>query len=297
MSKISNALKMLFYLNNHDEYRRISDIASHLEIGEREVRRYRDDLEMAGFFIENKTGRYGGYRLFDKIPVSLGLSQTETLMLNMSIRTNKNVFDILNNTIGLVSKLKQDLIIGDNYIDDIILYKLVMIQKAIEDKYKTIISYNSIRYGDGEYKVEPYMIKRQRNQYYLYALHIGKLKTYNVNRITNIILSDEHYEIDQAIYDKERNENAQGIYRGEIKHKVKIEVFGRMTAYLEEYLFQPVNLIEEKKHSSVFEMETYNLHELLYSILAMASFVRIIAPEEFIKMYLDELIKMKNRNQ
>jgi predicted DNA-binding transcriptional regulator YafY len=297
MSRISNALKMLFFLNNNDEYRKISDIANHLEIGEREVRRYRDDLEMAGFSIDNKTGRYGGYRLFDKIPVSLGLSQTETLMLNMSIRTNKNVFDILNNTLGMVSKLKQNLIIGDNYVDDDTLYKLVLIQKAIEEKRKTVISYNSIRFGEGEYKVEPYMIKHQRNQYYLYALHNGQMKTYNAKYISNIVMSDDHYEIDQAIYDKERNENAQGIYRGEIKHKVTIEVFGKMTAYVEEYLIQPVKVIEEKEHSSIFEMETYNLHELLYSILAMASFVRIIEPEEFKKMYFDELIKMKNRNQ
>lgn len=296
MSKISNALSMLFYLNNHDGYIKIRDIADHLEIGEREVRRYRDDLEMAGFFIDNLTGRDGGYKLQQKIKFALGLTQTETLLLNLSARSNENVYKKLNLTLTLVSKMKQDMIIGDNFIEDETLYKLVRIQTAIQSLKMVSISYLSVRYGEGTYPVAPYLIKILRNKYYMFAMHDGKLKSYDIGRITGIEESEDSFVIDQVVYDKEKNETAQGIYRGNIKYDVKIEVFGKMNGYVEGYFGNQIKIVKDNVNSIVYLFETYNLHESLYTILSMASFVRILTPIELKKMYLVELEKMKNKN-
>jgi predicted DNA-binding transcriptional regulator YafY len=296
VSKISNALSLLFYLNNHDGYLKIRNIADHLEIGEREVRRYRSDLEAAGFFIDNLTGRDGGYKLQQKIKFALGLTQTETLLLNLSARSNENVYQKLNSTLTLVSKMKQDMIIGDNFIEDETLYELVRIQTATQSLKMISISYLSVRYGEGTYLVAPYLIKILRNKYYLFAMHDGKLKSYDVGRITGIEESGDSYVIDQVVYDKEKNETAQGIYRGNTKYEVKIEVFGKMNGYVEGYFGNQIKIVEDKENSTTYSFETYNLHESLYTILSLASFVRILSPTELKKLYREELGKMQNIN-
>jgi predicted DNA-binding transcriptional regulator YafY len=297
MSKISNTLSMIFYLNEQTQYVKIKDIADHLEIGEREVRRYRDDLEMAGFSIENKSGRDGGYKLLHKIKFALGLTQTETLLLNLSVRNNKNVFQALNSTLSMVSKIKQDMIVGDNDISDETLYNLFQIQNAIESKRLLLIAYQSPRYGTGTYSIAPYFVRLQRNHYYLFAMHQDKLKSYDVDRILKMEETDVSYEIDNQLYDKEKNEPAFGIYRGDTKHTVVIEVIGRLNQYIESYFNDKIKVVEEKAKSTTYSFETYNLHESLYTILSMASFVKVILPQELKQMYLEELDKMKQRNR
>jgi len=285
---------MLFYLNNQSGYVKIKDIADYLEIGEREVRRYRDELEMADFSIDNQTGRDGGYKLQQKVKFALGLNQTETLLLNLSVRTNNDVFKTLNSTLTLVSKMKQDLVIGDNYIDDETLYKLVRIRTSIDNLTKIQIKYYSFRYGEGTYLVEAYMIKILREKYYLFAMHKGVLKSYTVDNIHSIEISDEKYEINQLVYEKEKNESAYGIYRGKTKYSVKIEVFGNLNKFIDSFFNDKAIIVEEKSKSVIYTFDTYNLHECMYAILSLGSHVKIIAPQELISMYKEEISKIQS---
>ena len=66
MSKVSNAILMLRYLTNHKKYS-VKELAEKLEVTERMVRSYKDDLEKAGVFIETIRGKDGGYILYDHI--------------------------------------------------------------------------------------------------------------------------------------------------------------------------------------------------------------------------------------
>ena len=53
MSHIARELKMLFYLNsNMNRYVKIDELADLLEITPRQVRRYRDDLDQNGYFVD-----------------------------------------------------------------------------------------------------------------------------------------------------------------------------------------------------------------------------------------------------
>jgi len=73
MSKVSNALLMLQYLQNGRKYS-IRELANLLEVSERMVRVYKEDLEKAGIYIDTIKGPYGGY------------------VLNQSIRINTSFF-------------------------------------------------------------------------------------------------------------------------------------------------------------------------------------------------------------
>lgn len=297
MSKIGNAITMLFYLNAFDGFVKIQDISAKIEIGVREVRRYRDDLEMAGFSIENKTGRNGGYRLLNKIDPVCSLSQTERLLINFSMHTNQNVLKLLNTTLKTVSKLKSDYILGDDDLDDKLLYKLVQIGMAIEQRRQIHIQYRSPKYGDGSYLVGPYFLRLIRNRHYLFALESGKLKSYDVRRILEITPSTLSYSILQELYEKEMNETAIGIYRGDCKHLVEIEVFGTMNNYVESYFGRSIRMVQDTQRGILYSFETYDLHETLYTVLSLASHVCIRAPIELKNMYLGELSKMKSINE
>ncbi len=288
---------MLFFLNGKEGYTKINCLADHLEVGKREIRRYRDDLEMAGFYIDSLTGSNGGYKLIDKLDLSLGLSQMETLLLNLNVRNNQNVFKSLNGTISIVSKMKQNMIIGDNYIDDETLYKLFAIQEAKDQNRKIKINYLSLRYGEGTYDVEPYFFKIERNQYYLFAFHCNKVKMYKVSNILGITKLDETYKIKQNLFDAEMADDSFGIFRGGDVFEVLIEVTGRINDYVEDFFNDKTDLTQDMGNTKQYKLKTHNLREVLYTILSLGSSIKIISPDKLIEMYAIEVKKMAHNIQ
>lgn len=294
MSKLSNTLKMLFFLNKTHGFVKIRNIANHIEIGTREVRRYRDDLEMAGFFIEEKRGRDGGYQLINKIDSILSLNQMETLLLNLNVRNNQKIFDSLNSTISFVKKMKNDLIIGDNYIDDEMLYKLYTIQQAIEKKVKIRIDYESLQYGQGKYLVEGYLFRVVRNQYYLYACHNQEVKLYKVSQITKIEETSDAYVIDQEKLEKLKNDNAFGVFRSDKVYDVIIVVASRINKQIEGFFQCRMELLEANEDCSKYRIKTYSLKEVLYTILSLGPSIKVEAPLELIQMHKMAIKDMQN---
>ena len=68
MSKISNVLLMLQYLENGRKYS-IKELSSKLEVSERMVRIYKEELEKAGIYIDTIKGPYGGYVLNQSVRI------------------------------------------------------------------------------------------------------------------------------------------------------------------------------------------------------------------------------------
>ena len=86
MSKLSNCLYMIELLHAREKMK-ISELAELLEVKERMVRIYRDDIEMAGIKIETTKGRDGGYSLSNTslFPIK-NMSQQELDALTFSIQ-------------------------------------------------------------------------------------------------------------------------------------------------------------------------------------------------------------------
>ena len=62
MSKLSNTLLLLSYLQNGRKYS-INELSEKIEVTPRMIRSYKEELEKAGFIIETIYGPYGGYVL------------------------------------------------------------------------------------------------------------------------------------------------------------------------------------------------------------------------------------------
>ena len=62
MSKVANMLNMLQMLKD-GKIHSIKELAEKLEVSERMVRQYKQELELAGIYLKSTTGKYGGYQL------------------------------------------------------------------------------------------------------------------------------------------------------------------------------------------------------------------------------------------
>ena len=63
MSKISNMLNMLQILKDN-RIHSILSLSQELEVSERMIRKYKDELEQVGIYLKSYTGKYGGYQLY-----------------------------------------------------------------------------------------------------------------------------------------------------------------------------------------------------------------------------------------
>ena len=88
--KVNNALKMLAILRSRYKVTR-KELAEALEVGIREISRYKDDLESAGVYITNIKGKYGGYVLENKdYLLNLELSKEEENSLEYVLEYTKD---------------------------------------------------------------------------------------------------------------------------------------------------------------------------------------------------------------
>lgn len=66
MSKVSNVITMLELLQYGKKYS-INELSNELEVSERMIRVYKEDLEKAGIYVDTIMGPYGGYVLNQQI--------------------------------------------------------------------------------------------------------------------------------------------------------------------------------------------------------------------------------------
>ena len=91
MSKISNVLLMLQYLENGRKYT-IKELADRLEVSERMIRVYKEELEKAGIYIDTIMGPYGGYVLNQTVRVPVRkFKLKDSMLLDEYIKQEKDI--------------------------------------------------------------------------------------------------------------------------------------------------------------------------------------------------------------
>ena len=93
MSKLSNILIMLQLLQNKKKYS-IRELSERLEVSPRMIRQYKDELELAGIYIETIYGPYGGYVLNQDIKIPEKFIKPNNININ-----NRECYNILSKSI------------------------------------------------------------------------------------------------------------------------------------------------------------------------------------------------------
>ena len=152
MSKVSNVLTMIELLNTGRKYS-IKELSQELEVTERMIRVYKEELDKSGIYIDTIKGPYGGYVLNQSIRMPLRkFSVNDYKILDKYINIEENN-KLKNDLIILQDKIK-GVYIGSKQeekelnLKDEILKKYNTLTRAIKEKRKVKIKYYS--YGKGE---------------------------------------------------------------------------------------------------------------------------------------------------
>ncbi|MBR6136755.1 MAG: WYL domain-containing protein [Bacilli bacterium] len=155
MSKISNVLLMLQYLENGRKYS-IPELAEKLEVSPRMIRVYKEDLEKAGIYIDTIKGPYGGYVLNQsvRIPTRKFRLEDYEFLKNLKVSdSDREQLDILADKVhGVYFDSKdENFELKDNIRD---VYNALT--RAIKNKQKVKINYYSFTKGNQERVIHPY---------------------------------------------------------------------------------------------------------------------------------------------
>lgn len=195
MSHIARELKMLFYLNsNINRYVKIEELADLLEVTPRQVRRYRDDLDQNGYYVDELRGPAGGYKLSEPLDKSLMIPDNIMLALNIAAKNNESLIKSLKE-LPITPKINKN-IIQNEIISDNIMDNSVIIANAINDNKNILFHYIDRDGKDMDLKVSPYKIAHTNDTYYLLAKYDSKTKgsylaKYDIDMISNIEIKEE----------------------------------------------------------------------------------------------------------
>ncbi len=193
MSKLSNTLLMLSYLQNGRKYS-INELAEKIEVSPRMIRLYKEALEQAGFIIETIYGPYGGYILIkSNFNISSSFNTYDLNMLKQLTAKNEKQQEYLKT---LQDKVKT--IIDSNskeIIPNTIQTTYNILSRAIKEKRKVLITYDSLNKGLNERVIDPLELFYLKDGFGVAAFCEKKkdLRHFELKRIKEIKLLNENY--------------------------------------------------------------------------------------------------------
>lgn len=200
MSKISNVITMLELLGQGRKYS-VKELSEHLEVSERMIRIYKEELEKAGIYIDTIMGPYGGYVLNQHIKLPIRkFTKEDSLLLDDYIRyeTNQekkealtNLQDKINGIYLSISDRKQNLNLKDETLK-----KYNTLTRAIKEKRKVKILYYSYNKGENERVIDPAEMFLFKDGWYCAAFCERKkdIRHFELKRILKYQLLEEKYE-------------------------------------------------------------------------------------------------------
>ena len=200
MSKISNILTMIQLLQSGRKYS-ITELSNKLEVSERMIRVYKEDIEKAGIYIDTIMGPYGGYILNQTVRMPIRkFKMKDAKLLDRYIATEKDK-KIKEELILLQDKIK-GVYIGSKQeekelnLKDEIGKKYNLLTRAIKEKRKVKILYYSYGKGENERVIDPAEMFLFHDGWYCSAFCEKKqdIRHFELKRIIKYELLNEKYE-------------------------------------------------------------------------------------------------------
>ena len=199
MSKLTNVLLMLQLLQNGRKYS-IKELAEKIEVSERMIRKYKDELECAGIFIDTIKGPYGGYVLNKDINIPyLNFNDSDIDVIDKANALINNPI-VKNELNDIKSKLSLDINNRKNNKKIIISTNSELgIFNKINNAYKTArklrINYHNLKHGDSIRTIYPLGLYLFQNEWWVSAYWEEKddMRQFHLKRIIDCEMLDETF--------------------------------------------------------------------------------------------------------
>lgn len=307
MSNLGNTLRMLVLLKSRGKMS-IKELSEILEVGKRQIIRYKDALEYAGLSIKTLPGKYGGYVYDDKEYLSLlNLTEEEFFALAAAQQQliNEEFINIkeLNKLIEKISALRKEnnIKLSDYYIKNKNINSQLDKEKkiwldinsAIITNRKIKMVYASLK-GEEERIVRPYAIFQYDGALYLvgYCELRQATRDFKLSRIKNYEIVDEKFKQDIEFRIQNYMKKSFGIHKEE-EMNIKLKIKYPMSQIIKEKIWiENQKITEGEDHSIIFQANTVGKTEIKSWILSMGSAAEILEPENLRKEILEEVQKV-----
>lgn len=200
MSKVSNVLTMIELLNTGRKYS-IKELSQELEVSERMIRVYKEELDKCGIYVDTIKGPYGGYVLNQSVRLPLRkFNKKDFELLNKYIELESDM-DLKNKLVILQDKIR-GVYIGSKQeenelnLKDETLKKYNILTRAIKEKRKVKIKYYSYGKGENTRIIDPANMFLFQDGWYCAAFcELRKdIRHFELRRIIEYELLDEKFE-------------------------------------------------------------------------------------------------------
>lgn len=313
MSQVGNALNMLILLKSRGKMK-AKELADILEVKERTIRRYKEDLMQAGIYIMSEGGKDGGYYI-DTDDYLLGLNITDDEYISLLIAekqfsdTNHPVtkdFQMFLEKINVIyeksastSSLTDSYMVKDaksNIDVNKERKKLLDIKAAIIARNKILLEYVSLSSGLSKRIIRPYAVYRYKGDMYFAAFCQKREKVidFKLSRIRSYEILDERFEKDKNFSLESFMKSCIGIYKGK-EYSVKLKISFPMSQIIKEKIWvEEQEIVDCENNAIIFKAKMRGLEEIKSWILSMKSQVEVIEPEELRTIVIEEINKIKN---
>lgn len=309
MYKTASCIKLIQLLSSRYDFTSKDEIASFLEINPRNIREYIKEIEVAGYSVESKKGKFGGYRLVNRnlLPsLSLTPNEISTIEEVRKYIEGRDEIDYTGYSIVMGKILNQ--IDGDIKRDVPALmidrFPLQMDKSAIEKRYilfseaiknllEVEISYLNSNGEKKNYIIEPYRLFMFNNAYFTlaYDKEEMKMKYFKLNRINRANITKNHFlrlkDYDESKYLDEFGMKENGEY-----YHLKLE-FTDLNVYIQERIYgknQTITLVDD--NHLILECDMQNKNSIKAFVSSFRDKCKIIEPEWLIKDIKDEVWKV-----
>ena len=200
MSKISNVITMMELLSSGRKYS-IKELSEKLEVSERMIRLYKEELDKSGIYIDSIMGPYGGYVLNQSIRIPVRkFRMNDARILDKYIKSERD--EKKRNELTLLQDKIKGVYVGsiqesnELNLKDETLNKYNLLKRAIKEKRKVKIRYYSYGKGENDRVIDPAEMFLFQDGWYCAAYcELRKdMRHFELKRIINYELLDEKYE-------------------------------------------------------------------------------------------------------
>ena len=288
-----------------------NELAEELEVTERQIQKYKADLEQAGIFITSKQGKYGGYELdrenridnIGLVPDDISILESINEQLKYSNDIYKNEF---NEILTKVKAIKRE----DNNENNMDYFSIQPqcnydyyeekqkcndIRFAYITKRKMKINYCSLNSGYSDRVIHPYGLYNYKSDRYMVAFceNRKKIIDFKVCRIKDYKILDENYNVDKSFNWKDYSKNSIGIYKdSEVKIILKVK-FPFSVIIKEKVWVDNQEIVEHDDRSITFKANMRGYTEIKSWILSMGSNVEVIEPKNLREDIINEIENIK----
>lgn len=309
MNKTALCIRMLELLSTKRIYK-ISELAELLETNPRNILEYKKELEVASYFIESLSVKYGGYYLNQRNLISpINFSEEEKKVFNYGVDylLSRNEFLQKKDFEVVVSKIHTAINQKNSYNDLIIInrFPLTMLEEQVMDRYKLVkesierklvleIEYLSQKNTNKRYNVHPYKIFMYNNSWFVIALNEkhDSISYYKLNRIMDCILTNQKFLVKDSFNVNDYLDEYGMMQNGEWL-KVEALVYNQYASLIKERIYgrnQIVKSIDE--NTTHIDVEMQNIDIIKAFVLGFGSNIRILSPQSLISEIMMESKKI-----